>query len=124
MMRKRMNLMLMTAFVVVFIFISFALTVMSRDKKQAKELEAYYTAQEKQLNKDTRAYLNMKGYKDSGVTITRVAEEEKRDYTVTIHHKKFDLMSEEERESIAEELSLLAFADENCSFEYEFLFYE
>lgn len=122
-MRKKMIAAVLTTFVMIMIFMCSALTAMS-SAKQSKELENYYLAQEKQLNKDTRAYLNMKGFKDSGVTVTRIVSEEAREYTVTVHHRKIDAMSGEDRENLANELGKLAFADDNCSFRYEFLLYE
>ena len=74
---------------------------------------------------ETKAYLTELGYKNSGVTLTRVVDESgRREYTFTIHHGKIDRMSEEEREELAQVLGKKARIDENCTFFHEFLLYE
>lgn len=97
-------------------------TVISQSNPGQAELENYYREKEKELVKETKEYLNEAGYANSGVTLTRVVDGDgNREYTVTVHHGKIDKMDELARESLKEELSVLAFSAENCSFCHEFL---
>lgn len=97
-------------------------TVMSQSNSQEREVEIYYRALEKQLVCDTREYLNESGFRNSGVTLTRVVDENgMREYTMTVHHGKIDRMDENARQILKEELSQLVFAEANCTFYHEFL---
>ncbi|MCM1057408.1 MAG: hypothetical protein NC517_07370 [Firmicutes bacterium] len=103
--------------------LSFAGTVMCRTDLNDTELEGYYREKEKQLVKDTRAYLSGSGFDNSGVMLTRVLDENgSRTYTVTVHHSKIDRMQEAERDALVRELETLAFKDGSCTFYYTFLF--
>ncbi|MGN0168425.1 MAG: hypothetical protein ACI4AB_10310 [Acetatifactor sp.] len=103
----------------------FAGTVMSRTDLDAAELEGYYREKEEQLVKDTREYLNRRGFSNSGVMLTRVVEEDgRRQYTVTVHHGEIDRMTQEKRDELAAELSELDFSDGDCIFFHEFLMYD
>lgn len=100
-------------------------TVISKSNIGGQELENYYREQEKNLLQETKDYLTEMGFKNSGVTLTRVVDETgKRDYTFTIHHGKIDNMSENERTELAELLLTKTVLDENCTFYHEFLMYE
>lgn len=111
-----------TLALVAVILFSVAGTVLSQSDIGAQELENYYRAQEKELLEETREYLAASGFQDSGVTLTKVVDAEgKREYTFTIHHRKIDKMSGEERRKLVEALSELASIDENCTFSHEFL---
>lgn len=100
-------------------------TVISQSNIGAQELENYYRAQEKELLQETKEHLAELGFKNSGVTLTRVVDEAgKREYTFTIHHGKIDKMNEAERETLAGILLASAEIDENCTFYHEFLLYE
>lgn len=110
---------------IIFVLIaafSFAGTVMSRTDFSDAELEGYYREREEQLVRDTRAYLNEQGYFNSGVTLTRVVEEDgSREYTVTVHHGQIDRMTEEERMALSQNLAVFTFEDDNCTFYHKFL---
>lgn len=97
-------------------------TVMSGSNKDRQQLELYYRQQEQQLVKDTRNYLNQSGFSNSGVTLTRVVEENgMREYTITVHHDKINRMDDNERVALKSELATLVFMEDNCSFSHEFL---
>lgn len=113
---------LLTVFLVLVSAFCITGTVMSRSNPGEQELESYFRAKEQQLLRDTRAYLGENGYSNSGVTITRVVDENgAREYTITVHHGKIDKMDEKSKENLKEELSTLVFAEENCTFYHEFL---
>lgn len=100
-------------------------TVVSKTDMGAQEMEQYYRAQEKLWLKETKECLTEMGFLNSGVTLTRVVDENgNRAYTFTIHHGKIDRMCEEERTELADLLLSEAEFDENCTFYHEFLLYE
>ena len=97
-------------------------TVLSQSKNGGKEMENYYRVQEKNLLNQTKEQLTGLGFSNSGVTLTRVVDEEgNREYTFTIHHKKIDKMTEQEREILVAQLACDTELAENCSFYHEFL---
>ncbi len=97
-------------------------TVISQSRPSDSEMENYYRAQEKELVQETRAYLDRAGFRNSGVTLTKVIDTDgNREYTVTVHHSKIDKMDEDSRSSLRGVLEELSFDAENCSFCHEFL---
>lgn len=97
-------------------------TVISQSRIGERELENYYREQERQLVRDTRAFLEEAGYRNSGVMLTKVMEADgSRVYTLTVHHGRIDAMEDQARETLREELSAYDFPAENCTFCHEFL---
>ena len=111
-----------TAVLIMIITLCCSITVMSKNDITAKEKQAYYLEKEREVVKETRAFLNEKGFRNSGVSMTRVVNESGvRDYTITIHHEKIDKLDGGERELLKAELGKLTFADADCTFCHEFL---
>ena len=133
----RKNLLFTAATIILVLITAFCIagTVMSKGDMTDRELERYYHQVEKELLGQTREQLEEMGFKNSGVTLTRVVDAEgNRDYTFTIHHRKIDAMSAKERVELAESLAsnfeetayglLVDETFSNCSFFHEFLAYE
>lgn len=79
---------------------------------------------EKIYCEDMAEILAGKGYKNSGITIRWVSEEEgRRDYTVMIHHRNIKLLDDEGKEALLQELAGTEFQDDRCTFRYEFLIF-
>lgn len=77
---------------------------------------------EQQLLTKVKQYLNENGCCNSGVTLTYVMDESGAcDYTFTIHHKRINDMSEEEREAFSAELMQACNASGSYSISYEYL---
>ena len=75
-----------------------------------------------QLLTKVKQYLNENGCFNSGVTLTYVTDESGAcDYTFTIHHKRINDMSEEEREAFSAELMQACDASGSYSISYEYL---
>lgn len=90
----------------------------SRDEVQRVENRV----QEQQLLMDVRQYLKNNGYTNSGVTLTYVTDADgDPEYTFTIHHKRINDMSEEEREAFGAELMQACNASGSYSISYEYL---
>lgn len=92
-------------------------TVISRTGFSERELEGYYCERERQLVEETREYLGQQGYRNSGVTLTRVVDADgAREYTLSIHHSRIAGLSREEQDELADRLQEITFMDQNCVF--------
>lgn len=95
-------------------------TARSESRDEAQRVEN--RVQEQQLLKDVRQYLKNNGYTNSGVTLTYVTDADgDPEYTFTIHHKRINYMSEEEREALSAELMQACNASGSYSISYEYL---
>ncbi|MGN0424249.1 MAG: hypothetical protein ACI4FY_02950 [Acetatifactor sp.] len=102
-----------------------SMTAKSLQAKRNAEVESSYVSLEQDMVRAVRGYLNRIGFKNSGVMLTRVVDEEGyRQYKLTVNHGKIDEMEDGERELLAESLSQFAFVDSMCDFRYEFLVLE
>ncbi len=111
-----------TIILVLVAALSFGGTVMSRTDFDAVELESFYRVKESELVKEVREFLAESGLENSGVTLTRVVEQDgSRNYTLTVHHGKIHKMTEQEKESLKVKLNALCFEDEACIFTPQFL---
>lgn len=109
-----------TEVLILIIVLCIGVTVKSESRDEAQRMEN--RIQEQQLMSDMKQYLNENGYRNSGVTLTYVVEEDgSPDYTFTIHHKKINSMSEAEREALSAELAQACNAVGNYSVSYEYL---
>lgn len=98
------------------------MTVRSQSDIEVVELEHYYRELETEMVREVRGVLNDNGYDNSGVSLTRVVNEDgSREYTLTVHHKKITQLNDEGREELKLELQECNFNAENCSFNQEFL---
>lgn len=69
--------------------------------------------------------LGNKGYSNAGITMTKIYQTDgSREYTVQIHHKRIDGLSEGEKILLMNELAAVCFGDEQCSILHKFLSYE
>ena len=95
-------------------------TARSESRDEAQRVEN--RVQEQQLLMDVRQYLKDNGYTNSGVTLTYVTDADgDPEYTFTIHHKRINDMSEEERAALSEELMQACNASGSYSISYEYL---
>lgn len=97
-------------------------TVISQEKGKSKVEKKYYHQIEQAYVKEIRAFLNDRGYKDSGVTMTYILKEDgSRDYTVMIHHKRIEKLGEKEKKDLLDECRQIEFPVEDCGFCHTFL---
>lgn len=69
--------------------------------------------------------LSIKGYRNAGITMTKVYYEDgSREYTALIHHKRIDRLSEGERILLLSELEAIDFGDAGSLVLHKFLDYE
>ena len=95
-------------------------TARSESRDEAQRVEN--RVQEQQLLTDVRQYLKDNGYANSGVTLTYVTDADgDPEYTFTLHHKRINDMSKEEREAFSAELMQACNASGSYSISYEYL---
>ena len=77
-------------------------------KKQAMT-DASYTEFERRYRADVREYLNEAGFKNAGITLTKVIDTDgKRTYTLEVHHKSFAKLDESAKAEIISKLAEMA----------------
>ena len=120
---KRVGYFTITTIVLVLVITFCAVgTVKSISKESAASEEAYYQELEKNYIRQVRAYLEEEGFRNSGVTMTRVLTQEgKREYNVLIHNSRLNNLSDAEKEGLKAELKELYSGMEECGFYHEFL---
>lgn len=110
---------LLLLFVIIFCISG---TVVSQSKNGSKVEAKYYRELEQTYVAEVRSFFEERGYEHCGITMTRVIEEDGgRDYTVVVHHKKLERLSEGEKEKILEECGEIEFPVRECSFSHIFL---
>ena len=110
------NIMFYVTTVLLILTIVFCIgsTVKSESSNETQRIEN--RVKEQQLLTKVKQYLNENGCCNSGVTLTYVMDESGAcDYTFTIHHKRINDMSEEEREAFSAELMQACNASGNYS---------
>lgn len=96
-------------------------TVQSQSRHAAEAEEEYYKEMEEIYVGEIRAFLEEAGYRNSGIMMTRIIDEEgERCYTVTIHHDKLDKLSDAEKKELLDACSRIAFPDGECGFCHKF----
>lgn len=97
-------------------------TVMGRNRTDKMGDKQYLASLEKEYEAGMKLLLKEKGYQNSGVTIRWISDEDgSRSYTIMIHHRKLEQISDAEREALVGELSGAEFEKERCTFHYEFI---
>ena len=116
----------MISIIVMSVFFSIAtLTVSGQGECDIAMEREYYEALEDAYTLRMRTLLSDKGYHNAGITMTKIYEADgSREYTVQIHHRKIDRLSEGERILLQNELNAICFGDERCQVLHKFLSYE
>ncbi len=88
------------------------------DRELYEQLEDDYTERLQDMLTD-------KGYRNAGITMTKIYQMDgSREYTVKIHHKRINQLSDGEKILLLNELAAVSFGGENCSVLHKFLNYE
>ena len=79
---------------------------MGMEKDAARVDEKYYKQMEQEYVTQVRGYLQGEGYENSGVALTKVLYEDgSREYTLNVHHKRIEALSEVEQNALREVLA-------------------
>lgn len=94
-------------------------TVMSKENSEHAGRNHYYAVLEKEYREKTQILLEEEGYRNCGINLTWVSYEDgSREYTLLLHHRKLERMSDEEKTALQDILSETEFQKETCSFRY------
>lgn len=94
-------------------------TVMSRENDERGRQNHYYAVLEREYLERTRLLLEEEGLRDCGVNLRWIADGNgNREYTILLHHRKLNRMSEQEKSALEDMLSEIEFRDASCSFLY------
>ena len=124
MMNSAKNITFIAATIILVLCSAFFITktVQGQSDTDVVAKERYYHALEQEYVSRIRAYLNEQGFENSGVTLTRVVDEQgSREYQVMLHHKYLERLSEEECQAIFEEIEGMAFEEDGCIFQINLL---
>lgn len=98
------------------------MTVNAAESKKKQHENRYYEEIEEAYVRQLRCTLTEKGYRNAGVTMTKVfLEDGSREYTVKLHHRRMEKLSMDEKSELLEELSTLTLADSECRINLKFL---
>ena len=109
----------LTVILVLIIVFCIKGTVMSRENNEREKINRHYAVLEQEYRERTREILEEQGLGNCGVNIRWVDEGDgSREYTVLLHHRRLDCMTEEEKFVLTDMLAEMEFDDEACSFSY------
>lgn len=95
-------------------------TVFSMENNERAKANRYYAVLEDEYLEEARQLLEEQGYNNCGVTMTRITEADgRREYTVLLHHRKFENLSAEEKSEVISSLTDMEFDSGICKFCYE-----
>ena len=111
--------------VVILLFSIATMTVNGQGEHDIAMEREFYEELEDDYVFRLRELLGNKGYSNAGVTMTKIYQTDGgREYTVQIHHKRIEHLSEGEQILLMNELAAVCFGDEQCSVLHKFLNYE
>lgn len=121
-MKKTGSFSILTVALVLVIAFLAAGTAKSISESEARLEEAYYQELEKNYISEIREYLESQGFRNSGVTMTRVLTQDgHREYSVLIHNSRLNRLSDDEKQDLKEDLKQLYSGMDECGFCHEFL---
>ncbi len=107
---------------VIVISLCISFTAISQEKSAKMAETKYYRVRQQEYVQNIREFLAEEGYRNSGVTMTEIVDEEGiRSYTVTIHHGKLEHLSPEEKTELLTACSELTFSEGECMVYHKFL---
>ena len=112
-------------FTIAFVILAFTMMTLSVNATERRRLQykdAYYEEMEDCYVEELREALAKEGYRNAGITMTKVFfEDGQREYTVKLHHKRMEKLDGQERQELLAELSEIGFADNTCRIYLKFL---
>ena len=117
--RKGFVLVVMTMLLIMGLALGMTSTVSSQSEENVSVSEESYVTLEGEYLQQLRTILKEEGYENCGINLTRVVDGEgERAYSIVLHHKYLDKLSEEELQGLFAELASSAFHFSNCSFAF------
>ena len=110
---------IMTVILIAVIFFLIRGTVMSMSDTDHMRNNHDYAVLEQEYLQKARQLLEEEGLKNCGINLRWVDDGNgNREYTILLHHRRLNCMSEEEIENLTDRLSKTEFRDDVCSFYY------
>ncbi len=112
---------------IIFVFVVFSLiTIQARGQEEPDMADAgVYEQWKEDYTQQLQKLLYEKGYRNAGITMTRVSHEDgSLEYTVKIHHKRIDRLDDGEKRLLLNELEAVPTYGEDCRVFHQFLHYE
>ncbi len=107
---------------VILVFTMMTMSVNATESKRLQHIDEYYEQMEDAYVRELREELTDSGYRNAGITMTKVFfEDGKREYTVKLHHKRMERLDEQEKQELLMHLSGIEFADSECVIYLKFL---
>ena len=119
---KNITFILVTIMLILISLFFITKTVQGSADIKTAEKERYFLQLEQEYVFEIRCYLNEQGFTNSGVTLTRIVDEDGcREYLVMLHHKYLEKLSDDERKELFEKIGDMAFDEEGCIFQINLL---
>ncbi len=96
---------IVTTVLVAVIFLLVGMTVIAQKEQKGCDRAVTGRAQGEEYVMALREYLEELGYTNSGVTLSRVFEDDVETYRVTVHHRAFEKLDEEQKNALLERLA-------------------
>lgn len=116
-MKKNIGFVLLTFFLILVTGCSMGGVAMGQPRDSVRVNEQYYGQLEEEYIKEVRGLLDEAGLEHAGVMLTHVREEDgTRIYTLSVHHRSYSCLDQEERDSLTRALSGCSFEPDRCVF--------
>lgn len=121
-MMKAYRFYFITIGLIILIFGVMTMTVNATEDERLQHQNAYYEEMEDTYVEKLKCALTDNGYRNAGITMTKVFYENgKREYTVKLHHKRLERLDETMQQELLAELSEIEFADSEVNIYLKFL---
>ena len=105
-----------TAVLILASFIIFSISARSFGPDDNNRLNEFYSPLEERYVAAAREYLDDAGYVNSGVSLTHTTDGNlNRIYTLKVHHRRLDGLSDKELKGLTRDLYDLGFSDDRCT---------
>ena len=112
---------ILSVVLVIGLLIGFTFVSSGASDTSAEARCEYLKARTDEYKAIIRDYIRESPYENAGVTVTYVTEGDRaRVYSVRLHHRIFESMSNEEKQELSANIAGLSFYDPDCTFEVIF----
>jgi len=113
---------LITFGLMIMAFMMMTLSVNATQSKRLQHENEYYEELEDSYVKELREELADRGFRNAGITMTKIFYEDgSREYTVKIHHKRMERLTKQEQNDLLAGLTDVSFTDSECRVYLKFL---
>lgn len=111
-----------TILLVLCLWIFLSEPVMSQDEECVTVDEEAFQVLEGEYLKAVKQYLDVQGFRNSGVSLNRIVDEQGcRSYYITLHHRYLNKLTTEEQEVLIDTIENMGFEIASCDFRAEIM---